>query len=224
MGSTRLVERRVSVRSFMANRTSEGLDLYLADLSHTTGYHQESDRALIKRCLKGDADAWEALLDRYGSLIYSIAWRANLPPEDVADVFQSVCLVLLQDLENLRDESKLSSWLTTVTLRQCYRVRRRQSAPVVSLDQVEEEVAELPDEQLLPDEVIERMEREHLVRRALSMMQEPCRRLLTYLFYEKEFWSYEEIARELGLSVSTIGPKRGRCLRKLLRILTELGF
>lgn len=212
------------MRSFMTNRMGESVDVYLGRSSHPTGYHQQSDRTLIKLCLEGDADAWEALLDRYGSLIYSIAWRANLSPEDVADVFQSVCLILLQDLENLRDESKLSSWLTTVTLRQCYRVRRRQSAPVVSLDQVEEEVAQLADERLLPDEIIEQIEQEHLVRRALTLMEEPCRRLLTYLFYEKEFWSYEEIARDLGLSVSTIGPKRGRCLKKLLRILRELGF
>jgi RNA polymerase sigma factor (sigma-70 family) len=206
----------------MTNRTSESLDVSLSDSSRSR--QQESDQALIKRCLEGDPGAWEALLDRYANLIYSIAWRANLPPEDVADVFQSVCLILLQDLESLRDESKLSSWLTTVTLRQCYRVRRRPMASVVSLDQAQEEVAQLTDDRLLPDEVLEQIEREHLVRQALSRMQEPCRRLLTYLFYEKEFWSYEEIARELGLSVSTIGPKRGRCLKKLLRILTELGF
>jgi DNA-directed RNA polymerase specialized sigma24 family protein len=55
-------------------------------------------------------------------------------------------------------------------------------------------------------------------------MEEPCRRLLTHLFYEEELWSYEEIAEELGLSVSTIGPKRGRCLKKLLKILNEMGF
>jgi len=187
-------------------------------------YDKQTDQQLVKECLKGDDQAWAALLDRYGGLIYSIAWKFHLSPEDAADVFQSVCLAMLRDLEQLKDESKLSSWVTTITIHQCHRVRRRQRRNQISLDQVEEEVANLPDGSPLPDEAIQQIEQERLVRQALSMMDEPCRRLLTYLFFEKELWSYEEIAKELGVAVSSIGSKRGRCLQKLLKILNELGF
>jgi len=186
--------------------------------------HQRTDAELIERCLKQDNQAWVALLDRYGGLIYSIALKWNLASEDAADVFQSVCLAMLEGLEKLRDETKLNSWLTTVTQRHCYRVKRRQRRQPVKLDHVEEEVMNLPDAAPLPDEAVEQMERVQVVREALSMMDEPSRQLLTRLFYEKESWSYEAIAQEMGLAVATIGPKRGRCLKRLEGILHGLGF
>jgi RNA polymerase sigma factor (sigma-70 family) len=190
------------------------------------GLPRQTDAELISYCLQGDNQAWTILLERYSGLIYSIAWKYDLSPEDVADVFQSVCLIMLEGLDRLKDETKLSSWVTTVTLRQCHRVKRRQRQRqrMIDLDQVKEEVANLPDAALPPDEQIQQMEQERLVRQALSMMGEPCRTLLTYLFYEKELWSYEEIAKALKISPSTIGPKRARCLKKLLEILNELGF
>jgi RNA polymerase sigma factor (sigma-70 family) len=183
-----------------------------------------ADEELINRCLQGDNQAWTALLERYSGLIYSIAWKSNLTPEDVADVFQSVCLITLEGLERLKDGTKLSSWLTTITIRECRRVKRRQHQPIVDLDHVKDEVTNMADDSLPPDEQIQQMEQERLVQRALSMMEEPDRRLLTYLFYEKDRWSYEDIAKELGLAPSTIGPKRARCLKRLMAILNEIGF
>ncbi len=187
-----------------------------------TAIARNTDRELVELCLEGDEGAWTALLERYGGLIHSIAWKAKLGPEDVADVFQSVCMIMLKGLKSLRDESKLSSWITTITLRQCQRAKQRYHSNVVDFGRVEEELATICDGALLPDEEIQRLEQERLVRQALSMMEEPCRRLLTCLFYEKELWSYEEIANELGLSVATIGPKRSRCLKKFLEILDSL--
>lgn len=185
---------------------------------------QQPDGELIRGCLRGDRESWAALLERYSGLIYSTAWKSHLSPDDVADVFQSVVLALLQGLGGLRDQGKLSSWLTTVTIHECMRVKRRRARSLTSLEEVEEQVANIPDDSLLPDEMIQRLEKQQLVQQALSMLDEPCRHLLIRLFFEKEAWSYEQISGELGVAVSTIGPKRGRCLKRLLQILTKLGF
>lgn len=187
-------------------------------------YSRFADAELIERCLDADRSAWAAIVDRYGGLIYSIAWRSNLPDEDVADVFQSVSLALLEELERLRDRTKLSSWLTTVTIHQCMRVKRQRSRSLLSLEEMKNEVAGIRDGSILPDEEVQKLEKQHLVRRALSMMDQPCRQLLTQLFFGDGGSSYKEIARQLGVSVSTIGPKRGRCLKRLLHILTEIGL
>lgn len=180
------------------------------------GHHTRTDTELIEQCLKKDEQAWAALLDRYSGLIYSIVLKCHLPPEEVAEVFQSICLTLLQRLENLQDEVNLSSWLTTTTLLRC--------RSLVELDHVEAELTDLPAGSPLLEEEIEQMEQERLVRQALSMMEPPSQRLLTSLLYEEDLWSYEEIAQELGLPVSTIEPERGRCLQQLLNRLNELGF
>ena len=187
-------------------------------------FQGKSDTELVTCCLEGDDRAWAALLERYGALIYSIARRSRLPHEDVADVFQSVCLSMLDGLKQLRDGTKLSSWLITVTLRQCQKARRRIREVPVGVNLAQQELFDVADDSPLQDEQIQLLEQERIVQQGLKMMREPCRRLLTYLFYEKELWSYEEIAKDLSLSPSAIGAKRGRCLKDLLKILNQLQF
>lgn len=187
-------------------------------------FRQQNDPELIAACLQGNRDAWTVLIERHGGLIYSIAWKSKLAPEDVADVFQSVILDVLSGLDRLKDHSKFRSWLTSIAIHHCMRLKRRHRQAFVNLDEVAEQAANVADTQPLPDEVLETLEKQQLVRHALAMMDEPCRHLLTRLFFDDELKSYEEIAEELGFAVSTIGPKRGRCLRKLLLTLQQLGF
>src|SRR5262252_2707557 len=100
------------------------------------------DRELVAACLDGDSSAWEALIVRYQRLIYSIAVKMGLPSDDAADVFQSICLRLVEKLPTLRDHQKLSSWIITSTRRECWRVsaatRRARAGEPEGLTEVEE--------------------------------------------------------------------------------------
>ncbi|MCS6803837.1 MAG: sigma-70 family RNA polymerase sigma factor [Acidobacteriota bacterium] len=187
-------------------------------------YHRYSDTELVKRCLAGEEPAWAALVERYEGLIYSIALKFRLSREDAADVFQSVWLALLQDLGKLNDATKLSSWLSTVTRRQCFRRRERARRYLVDSDHLEQELANKPDESLVPDQLLEQLEQERLLEQAVSMLDAPCRQLVQALFYDDQESSYEKLAEQMGLAPSTIGPKRGRCLKRIRRILDELNF
>jgi RNA polymerase sigma factor (sigma-70 family) len=187
-------------------------------------YSKAGDRQLIADCLAGESLAWEALIHRYQRLIYSIPYKYRLSPDDAADVFQSVCVAILEKLSSLRDESKLSSWIITTTVRECWKLKRRERRGVASLDDEDNLVADVPAEGQLPDEIIQALEEQHLVRRGLELLDQRCRTLLSFLFYEKEDWSYEQIAGELGMPVASIGPTRGRCLKKLRDILRKLGL
>lgn len=187
-------------------------------------YTRLTDAELVARCLKGDALAWEALIHRYKRLIFSIPRKYNLTPDEAADVFQSVCLIMLKGLDDVKDHTKLSSWLITTTLRECWKLKRRDSVETSPLEDDQGHPVDIPDDSLLPDELVEHLERQHLIRLAMQRLPDRCRRLLQMLFYEQGQWSYEQISRELGLPVASIGPTRGRCLHKLKKILHELGF
>jgi len=186
-------------------------------------HHQLPDAELIELCLANDERAWRVMLDRYGGLIYSIAWQ-HVAPDDVADVFQSVCLAMVQGLGRLKDASKLSSWLAAITRRHCYRIRDQRCWQRLEANQDGQPLAHLPDDAALPDETMQKLEQARLLRQAVSMLDEPCRSLMTRLFYEEEPQSYNEIATQMNWPVSAIGPRRGRCLRRLRRTLDQLGF
>jgi RNA polymerase sigma factor (sigma-70 family) len=85
-----------------------------------------SDERLVRRCLRGDEDAWSALIDKYKRLIYSIPIRYRAGPDDAADIFQAVCLDLFEELPRLRKVESLRSWLITVAVRKCLHRKERQ--------------------------------------------------------------------------------------------------
>jgi RNA polymerase sigma factor (sigma-70 family) len=188
-------------------------------------YTRFADADLIARCLDQDAEAWEALVRRYQRLIASIAFKYGLSPEDTADIAQSVCLTLFQQLPSLRKQDKLSSWIITVTVRECWKFRRRQ-VQTASLDNPEHEgQSELADAaRQLQDEWLLSLERNHLLQQAVELLPVQCRQLIEHLFYGEEALPYTEISRRMGMPVASIGPTRARCLEKLKASLKKIGF
>ena len=80
---------------------------------------------LLVRCRAGDSSAWEELVGRYERLVYGVAIREGLTPEDAADVAQTVFEALLKYLDKIRDGDSLPGWLATVARRHAWRVRSR---------------------------------------------------------------------------------------------------
>ncbi len=58
------------------------------------------DQSLVAACLAGDKVAWTSLLDRYERLIYSVPIRYGLSESQASDIFQNVCIILLEHLIN----------------------------------------------------------------------------------------------------------------------------
>lgn len=184
---------------------------------------QQDDREIIHACLKGDAAAWEALIKRYQRLIYSIPLKSGLTTDEAADVFQSVCVKLLEKLSTIRDHDRLAAWLITTTSRECWRLSAtRNRYPTISRGHDDEELdslADLADSKSLVDEQRVAIEQQQAVRQAVAALPERCRELITMLFYRKDEMSYVEIAQRMKMPTSSVGPTRARCLEKLKKLL-----
>jgi RNA polymerase sigma factor (sigma-70 family) len=184
---------------------------------------QPSDEALVSACRRGDEAAWEMLINRYQRLVYTVPYRAGLDEELCADVIQSVFTKLVEKLDELDQPSRVSAWLVTAARRETWRASQRARSHGVSLDGAGQPI-DVPDDRLLPDEVLVRLEEQHLVRSAVDSLDQRCRTLLLLLFYQPDPPSYVEIAATMGMNEGSIGPTRGRCLEKLLRLLGKLGI
>jgi RNA polymerase sigma factor (sigma-70 family) len=183
-----------------------------------------SDAELISRCLNKDAEAWEALIRRYQRLIASITAKFRLSPEDAADVFQLVSITLFKQLSALKRDSKLSSWFITVTVRECWKLRRKSGRNTTIDDSAWSEVADSADPDVATSEAhVLMLERQQLVRTALERLSGQCQLLLRKLFYSEEI-SYAELSAEISMPVASIGPTRGRCLARLKLELAKLGY
>jgi RNA polymerase sigma factor (sigma-70 family) len=184
---------------------------------------ERTDAQLVRACLDGDERAWDALITKYKTLIYSIPSRYGAPPEDCADIFQTVCLELFTELPRLRKAGALRAWLITVTAHASLRWKRR------GLRRAERERHDMdqdnvPSDDALPPDVIAEVEQAQMVRDAVSELAPRCREMIRLLFYHQPPIPYQDVARRLGLATGSIGFIRGRCLQRLARSLEKAGF
>jgi RNA polymerase sigma factor (sigma-70 family) len=177
---------------------------------------------LVQECLQGNEQAWNLLVDRYKNLVYSIPIRYGLPPQDAADIFQAVCLDLFNEMGRLRDAEALQAWLIRVTNHKCYHWKRQQVPVSGEFD--EDGLDGLSADSPAATDVMADLEREQLVRDSIRMLPPRCREMITLLFFQQPPQPYHEIAEKLGLARGSIGFIRGRCLKRLKRILEDKGF
>lgn len=192
-----------------------------------------SNRKLIADCLAGNVESWDALLSYYQGFLYSLILRAGLNGPDAEDVFQNVCLSLYQNLGSLRDADRLSGWLATAVRQESLRLARRNK--LLHPSQLTETSLEIELENqeafttgaaapLSPEESVQALEREYLVRQGLKDLSLPCRELLSMLYFDDPPAQYTDIALQLSMPIGSIGPRRARCLQTLKKKLIDVGF
>jgi len=179
----------------------------------------EIDSDIWLRVLAGDNAAWEQLVRRYQPLVYAVAVRAGLSMEDAADCFQQTWVSLYRSRRRINDPSRLSAWLVTTAKREAMRLRRR-----AERGDTEAVIRNWASSAPLPDEDLERLEAQAKLEIAMADLDPRCRNVLRAFFFSREEKSYEDIARDLGMAVNSLGAMRRRCLDKLKGILADYGF
>jgi RNA polymerase sigma factor (sigma-70 family) len=182
----------------------------------------KSDRALLQGCLKNREEDWNLLVDKYKNLIFSIPLRYGFSREEAADIFQAVCLDLIQELPKLRDPKALPKWLMQVTAHKCFH-RKRHNSRLSSQDDEEATIAEMS----VPAEAeinLHELEEEQILREAIASLSVRCRELIHMLFYEEPKRPYQQVAATLGLATGSIGLQRQKCLDCLKKRLEDMGF
>lgn len=179
------------------------------------------DTHLVKECLSGREEAWSLLIEKYKALIYSVPVKYGLPVHEAADVFQATCMELLVRLTELREPRALPMWLIQVAHHQCYRWKR-QSQRMISRDS-QPHLPE-PETPAMAEDLIQQTQDEQMLREAMTVLSPKCRRLIDLLFFQTPPRPYSEVASELGLAVGSIGFTRQKCIERLRRKLSDLGF
>jgi RNA polymerase sigma factor (sigma-70 family) len=174
--------------------------------------------ALVARAAMGDQAAWDEIVERYVSLVWSICARFQLSSHDREDVSQNVWLLLVEQLGKLREPAALPGWIATTTQRECLRVvmaARKSERLGTGLD----DALQFVDHTMIDEEIL-MAERNAALRAAFAELPPKCQQLLAMLTSDPPS-SYAEISAKLQIPVGSIGPQRARCLERL-RIFSAL--
>lgn len=152
-------------------------------------------------------DIFERIVSQHYESLYRFAFSLTHTEADASDLTQQTFYVCATQGHQLRDRSKVKSWLFTILHRQFLSVCKRAARfPQVELSEVDDELPVVSPETVHSLNVAEVVE-------LLGQVQEPYRAALI-LFYLEDY-SYQEIADILGAPLGTVRSRLSRGLAQL---------
>jgi RNA polymerase sigma factor (sigma-70 family) len=169
----------------------------------------DTDSQLLSRCLEGDRAAFRPLVERYQSLLCSIAYAIVGDLKRSEDVAQEAFIAAWRQLRTLQDQSRFRPWLCSIARNLAHHAIRR-DRPTASLDAAGNQ----PSPQPTPVQEVISKEEQTLVWSALESLHETYREPL--VLYYREDHSVASVAEALGLSENAVKQRLSRG-REMLR-------
>lgn len=178
------------------------------DLS-TDGTSNISD--LLLRVGDGDPKAWEEILRRYSTLVFSTVRSFRLQDADTLDAVQTTWLRLAENTHRIRHPDRLGAWLATTARRECLRILRH----IMPIPHLSKTVQEAPtDPSTGPEHNAIEADKTRWLWKHVDELPPRRRTLLRALFADNP-QPYTKIATITGIPPGGIGPTRNRALQQL---------
>ena len=182
---------------------------------------------LVRRCVAGDAAAWEEIVRTYHRRIYNICYRFSGSAEDSEDLTQDVFIKLYRTLGTW-DQSKgaFATWLTSITrnllvdhFRRSKQDRATDSldAPTGPEDDALALAERLPDSAPSADARVQTQQAQKMVHLALQKLSPELREAV--ILRDLQDMDYREIAVILKVPEGTVKSRINRGRTELARLL-----
>ena len=171
------------------------------------------DRIIAGRAADGDTEAFRVLVLRYAPLMRGYARRILNATDDVDDVVQEAFIAAWQQLPELENPDAVRGWLMRIVSHKAIgRVRARR--PHVDITELEISAPAA----VAPPRVVE--SRTQLAELSQALGELPDAQRECWVLREVGGYSYDEIAEELDLPLSTVRGLLARA-RKFLIVRME---
>ena len=182
---------------------------------------------LVRRCVSGDAAAWEEIVQKYHRRIYNICYRFAGSGDDAEDLTQEVFIKMYRTLNSYDvDRGAFMTWVTTITrnlLVDHFR-KTKQDRMTDSLDTVSSEhedamplSEQIPDRGLSQDSRVQSRETGETVHQALQKLSPELREAV--ILRDLQDLDYRDIAAVLKVPEGTVKSRINRGRAELARLL-----
>ena len=188
-------------------------------------YPRQSEQEFVRRAALGDLEVFNQLVELYQDRVYQQAYWL-LGDEDAAeDAAQEAFYRAYDKFGSFRGPSFLA-WILRITTNHCFdRLRRCRNHPetfftqMTRVDEVEAEPDNwLPDQNPLPEKVVERRELSAAINGCLMAMK-PSQRL-PIILVDIQGINYQEAAQVMGMRMGTFKSCLSRARVRLVALLT----
>lgn len=176
----------------------------------------EQDNIYIKRVLDGDRNAFAYLVDKYKSMVFSLALRTTKNREEAEEIAQDAFIKAFQSLKSFQGKAKFSSWLYRIVYTTGISHIRKQEQGRISLDETN-----IPETLYVESkrnyEALSEAERKKYLEIALDSLDADERMLIILYYYEEK--ELEDIAGIAGITKTNTKVKLFRARKKMLMVL-----
>ncbi|HSK15253.1 MAG TPA: sigma-70 family RNA polymerase sigma factor [Gaiellaceae bacterium] len=168
----------------------------------------DPDEVLVQRARRGERFAFEQLVERHESRMYTLAARVLGSRDEAADAVQDALVRAWLALPKFRSDARFSTWLYRIVVNAAHDVRTKRREPPHG---------ELPD----PADPRDRFAEQELsgeLQRALDALDESFR--VAVVLYDVLGCSYAEIAEMTGVAEGTV---KSRIFRGRSELASRLG-
>jgi len=178
---------------------------------------RDPDDRLVERTLAGDLRAFELLVTRYRSALYSLAYRMAGDREEAHDLAQEAFVRAYRALRTYRCGGRFAAWLYAIAVNVCtdaLRSKRCRSEPLPNPG-----VHVLGCSEYDPQSLYERSEMQEMVQQALGQL--PVDQRLAIVLGHLQGLTYREAAEITGKPVGTLKSHAHRGRARLKQLLAR---
>jgi RNA polymerase sigma-70 factor (ECF subfamily) len=188
----------------------------------------EAEQKLVDELRAGGENAFDNLLDVYGTRLYNFASRMCRNAEDAKDVLQETLISVFRSLKDFRGESPFRTWLFTIAANACRKMKRKgkfEPEEELSLDEFmprapgQAPKPDIADWTQNPEELFFRAELKAVVDAAIADL--PPKYRVVLVLRDLEQFSTEEVAGVLGLSPEAVKSRLHRARLVVRERLSE---
>jgi RNA polymerase sigma-70 factor (ECF subfamily) len=170
------------------------------------------EKALVQRSKEGDEEAFSALVNKYKTKVFRLAFSLTHDRDMADDLAQEAFIKAYLALPKFRLESEFGTWLYRITVNHTMdHLRKRIRMKEILLDDL---AISQEEENLTQEKEQEEKQKRSILYRSLDELPEKYRLILT--LRDRQGFSYKEIARILKISSGTVDSRLHRA-RKMLR-------
>src|ERR1700683_1206473 len=188
-------------------------------------YENTPEGALVRRAQAGDEAAFQEIVERYQSKVFSIIHGIVRQRNDVEDIAQQVFTKIYFSMRNFDFRSSLITWVYKITVNECFDYLRKKKVRklVYESDMSEDEVRRVENSEPALDRTgraDSTLARRDYVVKLMDRVSDEEKRLL--MLKEVEGYSVEELSGMLKMNENTVKVKLFRARQKLVKAAQRL--
>src|SRR5436189_4310219 len=187
-----------------------------------------SELDLVKRCQAGDTEAFDELVTRYRTRVFSMIYNMVRNEQDAWDLAQDSFVKAWKSIKRFRGRSSFYTWIYRIVMNVTIDWLRKKHIKgagaefddAIQLRQVDPASKTVPKTEAFPNEMMQQARIRTRIEQAIDQLSPEHRAVI--LMKELEDMQYHEIAEALGCSIGTVMSRLFYARKKLQNLLRDV--